>query len=366
MAKIANNLTIALANYEGLQSKITKDDIFVVEAKNELYPLLASPRTSIWFWMSFCVVWFCVLTVCYFRYILYDYLFEQYKLKELKPINTLTFLAAGIDHLSTTIMIIYGSIMILSGDQLQYLIGGRWMCITFMYIIRFGKGYSFIGGLMISIYRIILITDFGEWMKYRLGLKNIYRIILFIGISLAVSSTFLESCNDYEKLRRDTCQLVNRMPIMIVLDEYEQSLGNPSIFSFWITSMLAISYSRICMVVLEVIIYFVFFYHMYRHDNNEMLRRLLDPNVTRHRNRTNAITFVGQFCSFSIELVWVILYIMTIPKDNNTKGGKLIILRFIVRIISFTCIPIIEVITSKILRARIYRFSLYDFIFGLS
>ena len=217
---------------------------------------------------------------------------------------------------------------------------------------------------MISIYRLILITDLAEWIKYRLGLKTIYRIILLIGISLASSSVFLQSYNDYEKVRRDTCQVVHRIQMMMALDEYEQSRGYPSNFSFWMTTMLTISYSRICMVVLEVMIYAIFFRHMYKHDNNELLRRLLDPNVTRTRNRNNAITFFGQFCSFSIELIWIILYIITIPLEKN--HSVLLRLRFVVRMISFTCMPIIEVVTSKTLRARIHRFRLYDFIFGLN
>ena len=154
---------------------------------------------------------------------------------------------------------------------------------------------------------------------------------------------------------------------MIMLDEYEQSLGNPSIFAFWTSTVLAISYSRISMVVFEIVIYAIFFYHMYQHDNSAMLRRLLDPNVTRNRNRTNAVTFFGQFCSFAIELSWTILYIITIPLNNNLSSYKeIIVIRFILRLISFTCIPIIEVMTSKNLRSRIYRFSLYDFIFGLN
>ena len=156
---------------------------------------------------------------------------------------------------------------------------------------------------------------------------------------------------------------------MILLDEYEQSLGNPSIFAFWTSTVLAMSYSRVFMVVFEIIIYGLFFYHMYKHDNSEMLRRLLDPNVTRNRNRTNAVTFFGQFCSFVIELSWTILYIITIPLNNNLSNNpykELIVIRFILRLVSFTCIPIIEVLTSKTLRARIYRFSLYDFIFRLN
>ena len=363
MSSFIYDVSVVLADEGNTSSRKSHGNILILEAKDYLYPLLLNPRRPILMWILFFVVWFCVMIVCYFRYILYEYLFKQYKEKELKPIDTLTFLVAFIDQVSTTMLIIYGTIMVITGNQLQNLIGGRWACIAFIYIVTFGKGYSFIGGLMISIYRIILITESGDWLKRRLGLRNIYLIILLVGIALATSSSILESYNDYDHLRRDTCQLMYRIPIMIVLDEYEQSRGNFSIYSFWIREAFAISISRICMVVLEIMIYAIFFHHMYKHDNNELLRRLLGPNATKKRNRTNAISFFGQFCSFSIELVWIALYIITLPQDNN--NGGLIVIRFFVRMVSFTCTPIIEVLTSKTLKARMYRFSLYDFIFRL-
>ena len=367
MTIFTQNVTISLPTHVVSPFTVSEDQILIHEASNHIPITLFQSRTPMMF-SSVAVVWICWSIVFYFRYILYDYLLECYKLRELKPIDTLTFLAAFIEQLSTTMLIIYGTIMFITGTSLRYVFGGRWICSIFIYIIKFGRGYSFIGGLMISIYRILLITDcFG--FKHVLGTKKLFKIILFIGFSVAISSLFLESYNDYQQLMRDTCQLIYRRPLMILLDEYEQSLGNPSIFAFWTSTVLAMSYSRVFMVELEIIIYAIFFYHMYKHDNSEMLRRLLDPNVTRNRNRTNAVTFFGQFCSFAIELSWTILYIITIPLNNNLSNNpykKIIVIRFILRLVSFTCIPIIEVLTSKTLRARIYRFSLYDFIFRLN
>ena len=191
---------------------------------------------------------------------------------------------------------------------------------------------------MISIYRILLITDF-RWPKHRIGNETLFKIILFVGLAVALFSVLLESYNDYEYLIRDNCQLIPRKSIMILLDEYEQSLGKPSIYLYWTSMKLAISYSKVGMVVLEIIIYAMFFIHMYKHDNNELLRRLLTPNVTRNRNRTNAITFFGQFCSFVIEFSWIILYVITIPLDNKVGSLKeFIVIRFIVRLMSFTCL----------------------------
>ena len=194
MSNVQSNLTILLASQDEAGMEELQSYINILQAKNLLSPGMHNRRTQIppiLFWTLICIPWFCVLVVSYFRYMLYDYLFQQLKLKELKPIDTLTFLAAIIDHLSTTIMIVYGTVMLVTGKQFQHIIGGRWACILIMYITSFGMGYSFIGGLMISIYRIILITDSAAWIKNKLGLKTIYRLILLIGISLASSSVFL-------------------------------------------------------------------------------------------------------------------------------------------------------------------------------
>ena len=364
MAAFVGNVTVALAEETGVILDDAAEQLLVLEAKNHMQPIAFNFRNPIVFSL-FCITWTCVAIVFYFRYILYDYLLERFKLKELTPIDALIFLVAFIDHLSTTLIILYGTIMLITGKSLQLVFGGQWACSALIYIIKFGQSYAFVGGLMISIYRILLITDW-RWPSHRFGKKTLFRIILLVGLAVALFSVLLESYNDYEHLIRDNCQLIPRKSIMIILDEYEQSLGKPSIYSYWTSMKLAISYSKVCMVVLEIIIYAMFFIHMYKHDNNELLRRLLTPNVTRNRNRTNAITFFGQFCSFVIEFSWIILYVITIPLDNKVGSLKeFIVIRFIVRLISFTCIPIIEVLTSKPLRNRLYKFSLYDFIFGI-
>ena len=364
MSAFVSNVTVALAEETHVMFDETAQQLLVLEAKNHMEPIAFNFRNPIVVSL-FCITWTCVAIVFYFRYILYDYLLEQFKLKELTPIDALIFLVAFIDHLSTTLIILYGTIMLITGKSLQYVFGGQWACIALIYIIKFGQGYAFIGGLMISIYRIFLITDC-RWTKDHLGRKTLFKIILIVGLVVAVFSVFLESYHDYEHLIRDNCQLIARKSIMILLDEYEQSRGEPSIYMYWTTMKLAVAYSRVCMVVLEIIIYAMFFIHVYKHDNNELLRRLLTPNVTRNRNRTNAISFFGQFCSFVIEFSWIILYVITIPLDNKVGSYKeFIVIRFIVRLLSFTCIPIIEVLTSNSLRNRMYKFSLYDFIFGL-
>ena len=152
--------------------------------------------------------------------------------------------------------------------------------------------------------------------------------------------------------------LVFRKPMLVILDEYEQSLGNFSIISYWATTQMTISVIMLFMVVAEIIIYIIFFHHMYKHDNSQGLRRLLDPSVIRSRNRRNAITFFGQFCSFFFEFSWILFFVLTAVIGNRTK--ELIFSRFLIKMVSFPVISVLDVLTSTTLRYKVFKFNLYS------
>jgi len=93
-----------------------------------------------------------------------------------------------------------------------------------------------------------------------------------------------------------------------ILNEYEQSRNNANIF---LNSQAVRTYAGlICImaVVSEMIIYIIFFHYLYKNDNSLNLTKLLERKVINARNRTNAITFFGHFCSFAIELTQIALY----------------------------------------------------------
>ena len=103
----------------------------------------------------------------------------------------------------------------------------------------------------------------------------------------------------------------------------------------------------------EIVIYILLFRFMYLHDNTERLRALLEPQVIRKRNKNNAITFFGQFCSFLFEVsVWMIFtFAMLVGKGSVL----LLALVSILRTIFFTCMTIVEVMTSSPLRSFLYE-----------
>ena len=130
--------------------------IRVIHARSDIHPpMLRLPKNVLCLLLG--LYWFMVMIITYFRYVLYEYLFTQYKLKDLKPIDILTFLAAFIPHLHTVILVLYGTAMVINDSTIQYLLGGHWICPVLIYIIEFGRFYSFIGGFMIALYRILLI-----------------------------------------------------------------------------------------------------------------------------------------------------------------------------------------------------------------
>ena len=339
----------------------TESWIEIVEARIEDLPPMVNVPNHLRIIIG-AIVWICILIIFYFRYIMYEFLYRQYKLNELKPINILTLLDALADQVSTFCIILYGTLISINESSLEHVFGGTSYCSVLMYTIDFGRNYSFLGSLMISIFRILLIKC-DQWVEYRIGKKNLFRILLFLGISFATMGVVLKATNDYEQLRRNRCHLVVRRQIMLALDEYELSLSRHSILSHWYSMALIDSAGKICTKVLELVIYIIFFHHMFKNDNRVELRRLLNPNVIKDRNRTNAITFLGQFCSFAFESCWTVIYIITLYVATRTH--KLLVIRFVIRIMTSTCLPIIEVVTSKNLRKRIFKFSFYDFIFGL-
>ena len=145
--------------------------------------------------------------------------------------------------------------------------------------------YSGIGSLGIAIFRVMYVK-FDTMVKDVIGATNLLKIILCGGIGLTVillSSLFL---NDYEQLQMKYCHTPPNFNIFKILDEYEQGKGGPSIFQYFIYPRIASGGIMLLVTISELSIYIILFRFMYLHDNNERLRRLLEPNVIRQRNKT--------------------------------------------------------------------------------
>ena len=69
-------------------------------------------------------------------------------------------------------------------------IPGSWLCTPLRLFYQFQVFYSIIGSLGIAIYRILLIMH-DNFVKNRVGLKNLTAIILFGGIFILVFIMYL-------------------------------------------------------------------------------------------------------------------------------------------------------------------------------
>ena len=142
--------------------------------------------------------------------------------------------------------------------------------------------------------------------------------------------------------------------IIQILDDYQISVGYPSLLISNI--ILGISFGTICLIleVAEIVIYVLFFHHMYKHDNNEKLKKLLGADEIKRRNSRNAMSFFSAFCSFVVEIASIIM-LMFFIKFTSPESG-LIVAAILLRKFNLTAMAIIEVVTSYQLRSMIIEF----------
>ena len=336
--------------------------IQVVDARDFVSPrILEWPKEIQWLLLS--VFWFLFIIGTYFRFIFYEYLFQQYKNKELTEVNKLSLVICLTHHLCIVSVSLVPTLTVLNGESLDKFVLGQWYCILQLTCNRYAYAYSFIGSLGLSIYRILLIKH-NYFLKDIIGKKVMANLILYGGILLAILFTMLLKSHDYDKLFDDTCMFVPKLHTLQILDNYEQSRGNLSTIEYYIKLYLGIGLVAAFMTISEIITYVIFFHHMYNHDNSDRLRRILEPSVINDRNRKNAITFFGQFCSFVLEFTGLLLLLASYT--FGTRHNKLPLIFTAFYTISFAIMPMVEVLTSDVLRRKIFRIEFYNVIFGLN
>ena len=155
---------------------------------------------------------------------------------------------------------------------------------------------------------------------------------------------------DYETLFSQTWTIIQpeKRQVLQLLDNYELSLGRPPIYSYWRDVRIIVGFFLALTTTAKIIIYFIFFRHIHKHDNTERLRQLLGTDAISLRNRVNATTFFGQFCSFIFNLTFVLFINLAVWMGNSKNG--VVGMAFMVGGITFTGQAVIEVFTSVPLR----------------
>ena len=69
-----------------------------------------------------------------------------------------------------------------------------------------------------------------------------------------------------------------------------------------------ISFIGIILTLIEITCYVIIFHHIHHHNNN-IGAVVLSEKIIKHRNRTNAISFFGQFLAWVMRIWYVVIFI---------------------------------------------------------
>ena len=325
-------------------NNITPEERFhIFDSENILWPdVLKLSKSFQWSICGFC--WIAFFLGSYFRHIFYKYLFDQHKKKDFKYLDVLTLVHAVAHHLSIIFHAILISIIVLQEANANCIIG-NWYCELSRTVLHFDLFYAVIGRVGIAIYRLCYIRFHA--FSSNGGEKKTCYFILASGLAISIVCVVILRTTDYEKTQQDNCILVPKPLFLQTLDEYEISRGNSAIHSYWSNLRAMMGVFGLCLNATQLIIYVNIFYNLYKHDNSELLRRLLDPSVTKRRNRNNAITFFGQFCSYVVDLS-ILLFIII---SSNIHAWYMV---FVLKYVGFAAVSIVEVVTSNELRSRLF------------
>ena len=340
------NQTINLGNVHGENVYYNDYVIHVLSAVVVIIPGYVSFSKNVQW--SFCVYfgWLHVLITSYLRCTVYKYLFDQYKMKELSPINILTLVVYIFQHLHVVVFQVHDTIIVLSNSPLRDVIGA-WICTPLRLFFLFEMVYSVIGGLGIAIYRILLIKR-DKLVRHIIGDKNLLYITLFSGILISFCLANLFHFGGEQPI----CMMMPKRDVLQIVDAYEQSIGNITMQQHLLLVRTAIFIILFTLTSAEITIYIIFFYHIYKYDNNERLRRLLGANAIKHRNRKNALTFFSQFCSFVLEVSFVTTCIFSFWVGSSNNQAYFFCANL--KKITLSGTVIIEVLTSSNLRRKVF------------
>ena len=358
-AKIINH-TISLGNDIATSSI---EDIFsfgIISTINAIHPKLSHvlSMNELVVYVILHVVGVAVFTR--FRSIIYKYIYKQYKSKQLNEIHILTLIICLVQHLELLGGMFLNILMVILGNDFSNIIMSGYCTYLGIWFktVHCMWAYSIVGSLGIAVYRIMLIR-YDMLVKYAIGTKRLLGIILlseFVLVLFLVGPTSnpVFTFDPFSNPLMPSCVFNLDMNIMDLLDTYRQSLGYEAnldrsklVKQTAVTLILALE-------LMELVIYVVFFRHIYKHDNDEKIKKLLGVDEVKRRNIRNGLSFFSLFCSFFIKIVFVILVLVFINFTTSESKYVILAVRFL-RPFSLVTMAIIEVSTSSQLKAMMSR-----------
>ena len=98
--------------------------------------------------------------------------------------------------------------------------------------------------------------------------------------------------------------------------------------------------------MIEFCCYIIFFVHVINHDNN-IAAAVLQKETIRQRNHSNAITMVGLFITWIMELSYLGWIVVVYSAGFSVKTREL---PTILKMFEFSLVPLVQIMTSPPLR----------------
>ena len=280
----------------------------------------------------------------YYKYPIYRYMYDQSDELTNKPVDLLILFQAIIEHIACIVMVTFFSVGLMFDITFATDFGEMW-CFLPWYAGSFGVAYRTIGSLGIAILRLIHIKRAGQsntvpgYVKWIVLVACILvTILVSIGYGLgngpaSRKQVIWNFCTGSSEALRTT------------VFEYSMARGLVNGESDLISS-LSLSIPAFG-VLAEFGCYLLFFYHLYSHDEGMVARKILPAVEVRKRHRKNAITFLGQFYCFLVELAITIAFFYTMQEQTKVGNRACLLVGLWVE---FGILSVIEVMTSNTLK----------------
>ena len=288
-----------------------------------------------------------VLVGTYYKYPIYRYMYDNSDEVTNKPVDLLILFQAIVEHLACIVMVTFLSVGMVFDISFASYFGEMW-CFLPWIAASFGVAYRTIGSLGIAILRLIHIKKAGQsdkvpgYVKWIVLLACIVvTILVCIGYGLG---------NGPASRKQVIWNLCTGSSEALRKSVYEYSLARGLVKGESdLISNLALSIPAFG-VLAEFGCYIFFFYHLYSHDEGMVARKILPAVEVRKRHRKNAITFLGQFYCFLVELAITIGFFYTMQETAKVGNRACLLVGLWVE---FGILSVIEVMTSTTLKTNL-------------
>ena len=285
-----------------------------------------------------------LLVGSYFKSALYSYMYDRRKTLSERPIDILLLVQAIVQHLLSILMILTYGIGLSLGITFSNQLGDDVWCNIPWYGGSYGLAYRIVGGFVIACFRLLLIHD-SDLVKVKIGINRCLCLMLITSITVPAILVQGFALGNGPASRRQAMwnQCIGKSEeFRNILHEYSVLQGTTTIETENIPKIVLMI--LILCVMAEFTCYLAFSCHLYCHDRHMLKRKILKEDVIRRRNQKNAITFLGQFWSFTAEFVVLTLSIISMAKQSNIIYRVFAIILFWVE---FGLISVVEVVTSN-------------------